>query len=148
MLAGTEWPLRHWTSGFRFTEPEDVSSPLSKSTRHLLVPEPRHYYNRHGQEINHFITPGKNRGNFAVCNFVFYISSSALFALSSEYVKFHSIPIQNVVLKLVEMCVFVILVWFLFLPTCSCAMNVFCCVKKIITTPQLQLLILVNQIRN
>lgn len=128
MLAGTEWPLRHWTSGFRFTEPEDVSSPLSKSTRHLLVPEPRHYYNRHGQEINHFITPGKNRGNFDVCNSVLYISSALLCLIfvciiQCLYVKFHSIPIQNVVLKLEEMCVFVILVWFLFLPTCSCAIK-------------------------
>lgn len=65
MLAGTEWPVK-WTSGFRFTEPEDVSSPLSKSTRHLLMPEPRQYFNRHGTEVNHFITPGKNRGNSVV----------------------------------------------------------------------------------
>ncbi|XP_054266356.1 agrin-like [Macrosteles quadrilineatus] len=63
MLAGTEWPVK-WTSGVRFTEPEDVSSPLSKSTRHLLMPEPRQYFNRHGTEVNHFITPGKNRGVF------------------------------------------------------------------------------------
>lgn len=62
MFVGTEWPVRRWTSGNRFTEPEDVSSPLSKSTRHLLVPDQRYYYNRFGEEVNNFITNGHTKG--------------------------------------------------------------------------------------
>jgi coxsackievirus/adenovirus receptor len=58
MFPGTEWPLRRST-GHRFTEPEDVSSPLYKSTRHLLVPEPpnhRYYYNSRNQDEGNSIT--------------------------------------------------------------------------------------------
>lgn len=29
-----------------FTQPDDSNSPLSKSTRHLLSPDPRFYYDR------------------------------------------------------------------------------------------------------
>lgn len=29
-----------------FTQPDDSNSPLSKSTRHLLGPDPRYYYER------------------------------------------------------------------------------------------------------
>nr|CAD7395884.1 unnamed protein product [Timema cristinae] len=52
--SGTEWPMRRSTA-HRYTEPEDVSSPLYKSTRHLLVPDPpslRYYYNSRQEETN------------------------------------------------------------------------------------------------
>ncbi|XP_033609084.1 agrin isoform X4 [Cryptotermes secundus] len=58
MFPGTEWPLRRSTS-HRFTEPEDVSSPLYKSTRHLLVPDPpnqRYYYNSHNEDEANSLT--------------------------------------------------------------------------------------------
>nr|CAD7199575.1 unnamed protein product [Timema douglasi] len=54
MFSGTEWPMRRSTA-HRYTEPEDVSSPLYKSTRHLLVPDPpslRYYYNSRQEETN------------------------------------------------------------------------------------------------
>ncbi|KAK6622158.1 hypothetical protein RUM44_001965 [Polyplax serrata] len=43
--AGTEWPLRRSTS-MKYTEPEALSSPLYKSTRHLILPDHRFVYNR------------------------------------------------------------------------------------------------------
>ncbi|KAJ9599102.1 hypothetical protein L9F63_010416, partial [Diploptera punctata] len=58
MFPGTEWPLRRSTA-HRFTEPEDVSSPLYKSTRHLLVPEVpnhRYYYNSRNQDEANSLT--------------------------------------------------------------------------------------------
>jgi hypothetical protein len=58
MFPGTEWPLRRSTA-HRFTEPEDVSSPLYKSTRHLLVPDPpnqRYYYNSRNEDEANSLT--------------------------------------------------------------------------------------------
>jgi hypothetical protein len=58
MFASTEWPLRRSTA-HRFTEPEDVSSPLYKSTRHLLVPDPpnyRYYYTSRNQDEANSLT--------------------------------------------------------------------------------------------
>ncbi|XP_067005728.2 agrin-like [Anabrus simplex] len=58
MFPGTEWPIRRSTA-HRYTEPEDVSSPLYKSTRHLLVPEVpnhRYYYNSRNQEEANSLT--------------------------------------------------------------------------------------------
>lgn len=43
--TGTEWPLKRSTS-HRYTEPEAISSPLYKSTRHLIYPDHRFIYNR------------------------------------------------------------------------------------------------------
>ncbi|KAL1493054.1 hypothetical protein ABEB36_011193 [Hypothenemus hampei] len=43
MFPGTDWPLRRYTP-LQFTQPDEVNSPLSKSTRHLLVPDSRFYY--------------------------------------------------------------------------------------------------------
>lgn len=43
--TGTEWPLKRSTS-HRYTEPEAISSPLYKSTRHLIFPDHRFIYNR------------------------------------------------------------------------------------------------------
>ncbi|XP_030748435.1 agrin-like isoform X2 [Sitophilus oryzae] len=43
MFPGTDWPLRRYTP-LQFTQPDEINSPLSKSTRHLLVPDPRFYY--------------------------------------------------------------------------------------------------------
>lgn len=43
MFPGTDWPLRRYTP-LQFTQPDEANSPLSKSTRHLLVPDPRTYY--------------------------------------------------------------------------------------------------------
>lgn len=61
-VVGTEWPVHRWTSGNRFTEPEDVSSPLSKSTRHLLVPDQRNSYSHYEDEISNLITSGHPKG--------------------------------------------------------------------------------------
>jgi len=58
MFPGTEWPLRRSTA-HRFTEPEDVSSPLYKSTRHLLIPDPpshRYYYSSRNQDEANSLT--------------------------------------------------------------------------------------------
>ncbi|XP_026471084.1 agrin-like [Ctenocephalides felis] len=38
--TGTDWPLRPYTS-FHYTPSDDLNSALSKSTRHLLYPDPR-----------------------------------------------------------------------------------------------------------
>ncbi|KAK7792852.1 hypothetical protein R5R35_009634 [Gryllus longicercus] len=73
MFTGTEWPIKRSTA-HRYTEPEDVSSPLYKSTRHLLIPDPpsnRFYYNSHNQEETNSLTsaslhhfgPGRNNAN-------------------------------------------------------------------------------------
>ncbi|XP_066155435.1 agrin-like isoform X4 [Euwallacea fornicatus] len=43
MIPGTDWPLRRYTP-LQFTQPDEANSPLSKSTRHLLVPDTRTYY--------------------------------------------------------------------------------------------------------
>ncbi|XP_076261775.1 agrin-like isoform X1 [Rhynchophorus ferrugineus] len=43
MIPGTDWPLRRYTP-LQFTQPDEINSPLSKSTRHLLVPDQRFYY--------------------------------------------------------------------------------------------------------
>lgn len=43
MFPGTDWPVRRYTP-LQFTQPDEVNSPLSKSTRHLLVPDSRFYY--------------------------------------------------------------------------------------------------------
>lgn len=37
--------MRRYTP-LQFTQPDDSSSPLSKSTRHLLMPDSRYYYER------------------------------------------------------------------------------------------------------
>lgn len=50
IFPGTDWPVRRYTP-LQFTEPDDSNSPLSKSTRHLLVPDPRYYYERGGSNI-------------------------------------------------------------------------------------------------
>jgi hypothetical protein len=58
MFPGTEWPVRRSTA-HRFTEPEDVSSPLYKSTRHLLVPDLpnyHYYYTSHNQDEANSLT--------------------------------------------------------------------------------------------
>ncbi|XP_063914885.1 agrin-like isoform X2 [Zophobas morio] len=47
MFPSTDWPVRRYTP-LQFTQPDDSNSPLSKSTRHLLVPDPRYYYERSG----------------------------------------------------------------------------------------------------
>lgn len=47
MFASTDWPIRRYTP-LQFTQPDESNSPLSKSTRHLLVPDPRYYYERSG----------------------------------------------------------------------------------------------------
>ncbi|XP_060515918.1 agrin-like isoform X3 [Cylas formicarius] len=43
MFPGTDWPIRRYTP-LQFTQPDETNGPLSKSTRHLLVPDPRFYY--------------------------------------------------------------------------------------------------------
>lgn len=45
MFPGTDWPVRRYTP-LQYTQPDDSNSPLSKSTRHLLMPDPRYYYER------------------------------------------------------------------------------------------------------
>lgn len=45
MFPSTDWPLRRYTP-LQFTQPDESNSPLSKSTRHLLVQDPRYYYER------------------------------------------------------------------------------------------------------
>lgn len=45
IFPGTDWPVRRYTP-LEFTQPDDSNSPLSKSTRHLLMPDPRYYYDR------------------------------------------------------------------------------------------------------
>lgn len=50
MFPSTDWPIRRYTP-LQFTQPDDSNSPLSKSTRHLLVPDPRYYYERSGSSI-------------------------------------------------------------------------------------------------
>lgn len=47
-FPGTDWPLRRYTP-LQYTQSDDSNSPLSKSTRHLLMPDPRYYYERPGQ---------------------------------------------------------------------------------------------------
>ncbi|RZF33915.1 hypothetical protein LSTR_LSTR012257 [Laodelphax striatellus] len=59
MMVGTEWPQHKWTSVNRFTEPEDVSSPMSKSTRHLLIPDQRYYYSNQVDE--HVVSPMRSK---------------------------------------------------------------------------------------
>ncbi|KAG5885807.1 hypothetical protein JTB14_001416 [Gonioctena quinquepunctata] len=46
-IPSTDWPSRRYTP-LQFTQPDESNSPLSKSTRHLLVPDPRYYYERSG----------------------------------------------------------------------------------------------------
>lgn len=50
MFPSTDWPIRRYTP-LQFTQPDDSNSPLSKSTRHLLVPDPRYYYERSGSIV-------------------------------------------------------------------------------------------------
>ncbi|XP_044765426.1 agrin-like isoform X2 [Coccinella septempunctata] len=45
-LASTDGPAHHYTP-LQFTQPDEANS-LSKSTRHLLAPDPRYYYERTG----------------------------------------------------------------------------------------------------
>lgn len=45
MFPSTDWPVRRYTP-LQFTQPYESNSPLSKSTRHLLVQDPRYYYER------------------------------------------------------------------------------------------------------
>lgn len=59
LFAGTDWPIRRYTP-LQFTQPDDSNSPLSKSTRHLLVPDPRYYYEKTGGS---FIRTDQN-GNY------------------------------------------------------------------------------------
>ncbi|XP_057656608.1 agrin-like isoform X3 [Diorhabda carinulata] len=44
-IQSTDWPYSGVNSQ-QFTQSDEISSPLSKSTRHLLVPDPRYYYER------------------------------------------------------------------------------------------------------
>ncbi|CAG9816696.1 unnamed protein product [Phaedon cochleariae] len=46
-IPSTDWPSRRYTP-LEFTQPDESNSPLSKSTRHLMVPDPRYYYERSG----------------------------------------------------------------------------------------------------
>lgn len=50
MFPGTDWPVRRYTP-LQFTQPDESNSPLSKSTRHLLVPDLRYYYERSGSPL-------------------------------------------------------------------------------------------------
>lgn len=50
IFPGTDWPIRRYTP-LQFTQPDDSNSPLSKSTRHLLVPDNRYFYERGGNII-------------------------------------------------------------------------------------------------
>lgn len=45
-LVSTDGPAHHYTP-LQFTQPDEANS-LSKSTRHLLAPDPRYYYERTG----------------------------------------------------------------------------------------------------
>ncbi|CAG9855043.1 unnamed protein product [Phyllotreta striolata] len=45
-IQSTDWPYSNVNNPQQFTQPDEISSPLSKSTRHLLVPDPRYYYER------------------------------------------------------------------------------------------------------
>lgn len=40
-ISGTDWPMRRYTP-MQYTQPDDGNGHLSKSTRHLLVPEPKY----------------------------------------------------------------------------------------------------------
>ncbi|XP_050313632.1 agrin-like isoform X2 [Anthonomus grandis grandis] len=51
MFVGTDWPIRRYTP-LQFTQPDEVNSPLSKSTRHLLVPDNRFYYGSATRPLN------------------------------------------------------------------------------------------------
>ncbi|KAL3289355.1 hypothetical protein HHI36_022791 [Cryptolaemus montrouzieri] len=48
-LVSTDGPAHHYTP-LQFTEPDETNS-LSKSTRHLLAPDPRYYYERTGSSF-------------------------------------------------------------------------------------------------
>ncbi|XP_031335468.1 agrin-like isoform X3 [Photinus pyralis] len=50
MLPGTDWPIQRYTP-LQFTQPDESNSPLSKSTRHLLVSDLRYYYERSGSPL-------------------------------------------------------------------------------------------------
>lgn len=69
VLTGTDWPVKlgGWTSAQHFTDSEALSSPLSKSTRHLL-PEHRYYYTNKDSipedDISGFVSAGgPTKGN-------------------------------------------------------------------------------------
>ncbi|XP_018333493.1 agrin isoform X1 [Agrilus planipennis] len=49
-LPGTELPFRRYTP-LQFTQSDESNSPLSKSTRHLMVPDLKVYYERAGSYI-------------------------------------------------------------------------------------------------
>nr|XP_024219435.1 agrin-like isoform X3 [Halyomorpha halys] len=51
-IGGTEGPVRRWTSYSQYTLPDDIASPLSKSTRHLLTDK--------------YHLPGRNRDVYVV----------------------------------------------------------------------------------
>lgn len=50
-MVNTDFPVKRYTA-VQYTQPAAAISPLSKSTRHLLVPEPdpRYYYTHRVQE--------------------------------------------------------------------------------------------------
>lgn len=46
MFPGTDWPVRRYTP-LHYTQPDESNTP-QKSTRHLMSPGPRYYYERSG----------------------------------------------------------------------------------------------------
>ncbi|KAF5294801.1 hypothetical protein FQA39_LY00285, partial [Lamprigera yunnana] len=50
MFTGTDWPIQRYTP-LQFTQPDESNSPLSKSTRHLLVSDLRYYYEKSGSPL-------------------------------------------------------------------------------------------------
>ncbi|XP_050518916.1 agrin-like [Diabrotica virgifera virgifera] len=59
-IQSTDWPYSG-VNPKQFTQPDEISSPLSKSTRHLLVPDPRYYYER-SSNVHPVSFPGTDFG--------------------------------------------------------------------------------------
>ncbi|CAG9828275.1 unnamed protein product [Diabrotica balteata] len=59
-IQSTDWPYSG-VNPQQFTQPDEISSPLSKSTRHLLVPDPRYYYER-SSNVHPVSFPGTDFG--------------------------------------------------------------------------------------
>ncbi|CAH0382273.1 unnamed protein product [Bemisia tabaci] len=74
VLTGTDWPVKlgGWTSAQHFTDSEALSSPLSKSTRHLL-PEHRYYYTNKDSipedDISGFVSAGGPTKEYKIAAF-------------------------------------------------------------------------------
>lgn len=69
-MVNTDFPVKRYTA-VQYTQPAAAISPLSKSTRHLLVPEPdpRYYYTHRAHQETITIDRdnlkhGKNRAQF------------------------------------------------------------------------------------